>query len=227
VALGRAELFRELGIKVLEPPLHEGPVAGLAKAQTFLGWFLLADEPRPEARQAAAQLRELGLSRQMLLTGDRSAEARRIAASVGISDFRAEALPAQKMEIVLEQVRAGFKPLVVGDGINDALALKAGAVGAAMGAEGTDVALASADIVLMSNDLRRLATSLRLSRRCRSTIYTNVGIGMAWTLAIVAAAATGLLGPGGALNAAVLHNIGTLVVMANSGRLLRFQETTI
>src|SRR6185437_15463571 len=111
------------------------------------------------------------------------------------------------------------RPLVVGDGINDSLALKVGAVGVAMGARGTDVALASADIVLMTSDLRRLATCLRLSRRCRRTIHVNVAIGL------VGLAGTGMLGINVAIIAAVFHNLGTLVGMANAGRLLRFDDT--
>ena len=92
------------------------------------------------------------------------------------------------MDRVLARDRApGFRPLVVGDGINDSLALKAGAVGVAMGAQGTDVALASADLVLMTSDLRRLATCIRLSRRCRRTIHVNVAIGLGWTFVLVAA----------------------------------------
>src|SRR6185437_6502438 len=142
---------------------------------------------------------------------------RRIADQLAIPEVRAEALPAEKMEHVLNEVASGYRPLVVGDGINDALALKAGAVGVAMGAQGTDVALASADLVLMTNDLRRLGTCIRLSRRCRRTIHVNVGLGLGWTVAIVAAAAFGLLGASGALIAAVLHNTGTLAVMANAG----------
>jgi cation transport ATPase len=94
-----------------------------------------------------------------------------------------------------------------------------------MGASGTDVALASADLVLMTSDLRRLATAIRLSRHCRRTIYLNVGLGLGWTLAIVTLAASGLLGAEGALVAAVLHNAGTLAVIGNAGRLLRFDET--
>ncbi len=89
---------------------------------------------------------------------------------------------------------------------------------------GTDVALASADLVLMTNDLRRLGTCIRLSRRCRRTIYANVSIGLGWTVVIVAMAATGVLGASGAIIAALLHNVSTVVVMANAGRLLKFQE---
>lgn len=178
VLLGRAELFRELGVTAPPPPDHNGPVAGLAQGSQFLGWFLLADEPRPEAGAAIAELKALGLKRFILITGDRAPEAERIAKLVDIAEVRAAALPAQKMEFVLDEIAMGHRPLVVGDGINDALALKAGAVGVAMGARGTDVALASADLVLMTNDLRRLGTCVRLSRRCRRTIYVNVGLGL-------------------------------------------------
>jgi P-type E1-E2 ATPase len=186
--------------------------------------MLLADEPRPEARAAIADLRELGLRRQLLLTGDRAPVARRIADFLGLSNVRAEALPAQKMTCVLDEIAAGYRPMVVGDGINDSLALKVGAIGVAMGARGSDVALASADLVLMTNDLRRLGTCIRLSRRCRRTIYVNVGVGLGWTVVIVAAASTGVLGASGAIIAALLHNVSTFVVMANAGRLLKFQD---
>ena len=224
VALGRVELFDELGVEPSRPPSHDGPIAGLALGPKFLGWILLADELRPEAREAIANLRQLGLQRQSLLTGDRVAVTERIAAALDMQNVRAEALPADKMTFVLDEIKTGYRPLVVGDGINDSLALKVGAVGVAMGAQGSDVALASADLVLMTNDLRRLGTCIRLSRRCRRTIHTNVGIGLGWTVVIVACAATGVLGASGALVAALLHNFSTLAVMANAGRLLKFQE---
>ncbi len=225
IALGRVELFQELGIRSSPVPDHDGPIAGVSRGAQFLGWVLLADEKRPEAREAVNDLRDLGLQRQLLITGDRTSVARRIAESLGIAEVRAEALPAQKMAYVLDEVRAGYRPLVVGDGINDALALKAGAVGVAMGAQGTDVALASADLVLMTNDLRRLGTCIRLSRRCRRTIYVNVSVGLGWTIVIIALAAGGVLGASGPLIAAVMHNVSTLAVMGNAGRLLKFQET--
>jgi Zn2+/Cd2+-exporting ATPase len=224
VALGRVELFDELGVQHSTPPSHDGPIAGLALGSKFLGWMLLADQPRPEARAAIADLRQLGLERQSLLTGDRAAVARRVADLLGLQSVRAEALPAQKMSYVLDEINNGYRPMVVGDGINDSLALKVGAVGIAMGAQGSDVALASADLVLMTNDLRRLGTCIRLSRRCRRTIHVNVGVGLGWMVVIVACAAAGVLGASGALVAALLHNFSTLAVMANAGRLLKFQE---
>ena len=224
VGLGRVELFKELGVAISAPPDHDGPIVGVSRGDKFLGWMLLADEPRPEARAAIDELRELGLRRQVLLTGDRAPVAYRIADFLGLPNVRAEALPAQKMTYVLDEIKSGYRPMVVGDGINDSLALKVGAVGIAMGARGTDVALASADLVLMTNDLRRLGTCVRLSRRCRRTIYANVGIGLGWTVVIVAIAAVGGLGASGAIIAALLHNASTLVVMANAGRLLKFQE---
>ncbi|MBV9567100.1 MAG: cadmium-translocating P-type ATPase [Hyphomicrobiales bacterium] len=225
VALGRAALFAKLGITTPAPPSHDGPVVGVALAGRFLGWILLADEPRAEAAGASAELKALGLPRQLLLTGDREPVARRIAALIGIGDVQAQALPQDKLARVLAEISAGKRPLVIGDGINDSLALKAGAVGMALGARGSDIAAASADIVLVTDDLRRVPTCIRLSRHCRKTLAVNVALGLGWTLAVICAAATGTLGPNGALVAAVLHNIGTFGVLANAGRLLRFDET--
>jgi len=222
--LGRPELFEELSIPVPAAPVHDGPIAGLAAGGTFMAWLLLSDTPRREAAAAMTDLRDLGLERQILLTGDRVSVAEALAKSLGIPEFQAQALPADKLKRVMKESRSGFRPLVVGDGVNDSLALKAGAVGVAMGAGGSDIALASADLVLIGSDLRRLGTCIRLSRRCRQTLNVNVIVGLVWTLAIVAAAGTGLLGREGALVAAILHNASTLLVLANAGRLLRFHE---
>ena len=223
-ALGRPELFRLLGVTTSAVPEHDGPIAGLSLDGRFLGWLLLADSIKPEAQLALSELRELGLGRQVLLTGDRLSVAEHLAHKVGISEVQAQALPEDKLERVLSEIDNGFRPMVVGDGINDSLALKAGVVGVAMGAGGADIALASSDIVLIGSDLRRLGTCVRLSRECRHTLQVNVIIGLGWTLAIVAAAAFGWLGAAGAMIAAVLHNLSTLLVLGNAGRLLRFHE---
>ncbi|MFJ4588930.1 cation-translocating P-type ATPase [Pseudomonas moraviensis] len=223
-ALGRPELFAQLGITTTLVPEHDGPIAGLALHGEFLAWLLLADSTKPEARLALGELRELGLGRQLLLTGDRQSVARSLAQEVGLNEVQAQALPEDKLNRVLKEIDHGFRPMVVGDGINDSLALKAGVVGVAMGAGGADIALASADIVLIGSDLRRLGTCIRLSRQCRRTLQVNVVIGLGWTLAIVVFAAFGWLGAAGAMIAALLHNLSTLLVLGNAGRLLRFQE---
>ena len=223
-ALGRPELFAQLGIVTTTVPEHDGPIAGLALNGEFVAWLLLADSVKPEARFALSELRELGLGRQLLLTGDRQSVAESLAKEVGLHEVEAQALPEDKLNRVLKEIDNGFRPMVVGDGINDSLALKAGVVGVAMGAGGADIALASADIVLIGSDLRRLGTCVRLSRQCRRTLQVNVIIGLGWTLAIVVFAAFGWLGAAGAMIAALLHNLSTLLVLGNAGRLLRFQE---
>ncbi len=224
-ALGRPDLFTRLGVTAPEPPEHDGPIAGVSYGDKFLGWLLFADQLRPGAADAVRELRSLGIERMVMLTGDRTSVAQVVAAEIGIKDFQAEMLPEDKLARVRQEIRAGFRPMVVGDGINDSLALRAGAVGVAMGAQGADVALASADLALMTNDLHRLATCIRLSRRCRRTIYVNVGIGLAFTFGLTAMAAAGLLGLAAPIIAAVMHNLSTFLGLGNAGRVLLFDET--
>jgi Cd2+/Zn2+-exporting ATPase len=225
VALGRVDLFERLSVAVPTPPVYNGPIAGVSYGSRFLGWLLFHDQLRASAAPAVRDLRALGVERIMLLTGDRSAVAHQVASEVGIQTVNAEMLPEQKMDRVMEEIRIGYRPMVVGDGINDSLALRAGAVGVAMGAQGADVALASADLALMTNDLRRLGTCIRLSRRCRQTIYVNVGIGLGFTFVLTGLAAAGVLGIEAPIIAAVLHNVSTFLGLGNAGRLLLFDET--
>ncbi|HKJ73781.1 MAG TPA: HAD-IC family P-type ATPase, partial [Alphaproteobacteria bacterium] len=225
VALGRVNLFERLGVQTPPAPDYDGPIAGLSIDGKFLGWLLFLDQLRSGAGDAIRDLKSLGIDHMVLLTGDRTSVANRVAGELGIDDVFAEALPEQKMERVQEDVKAGHYPMVVGDGINDSLALRAGAVGVAMGAQGADVALASADLALMTNDLRRLGTCIRLSRRCRRTIYVNVGIGLVFTFGLVLLASFGVFGIEAPIIAAVLHNVGTFLGLGNAGRLLLFDET--
>jgi Zn2+/Cd2+-exporting ATPase len=224
-ALGRVDLFERISVSVPEVPHHDGPIAGLSLGRQFLGWLLFNDQLRPSAAPAITDLKALGVERIMLLTGDRSAAAEQVAAQVGIDSVNAEMLPEQKMDRVMQEIKGGYRPMVVGDGINDSLALRAGAVGVAMGAQGADVAMASADLALMTNDLRRLGTCIRLSRRCRRTIYVNVAIGLGFTFALTALAGAGTLGIEAPIIAALLHNVSTFLGIGNAGRLLLFDET--
>jgi Cd2+/Zn2+-exporting ATPase len=225
VALGRIDLFQRLDIAVPSPPEHDGPIAGVSQDKRFLGWLLFHDELRASADAAVRDLKSLGIERIMLLTGDRAAVAHQVAKQVGITTVNAEMLPEQKMDRVREEINLGYRPMVVGDGINDSLALRAGAVGVAMGAQGADVAMASADLALMTNDLRRLGTCVRLSRQCRRTIYVNVAIGLGFTFVLTALAAAGVLGIEAPIIAALLHNVSTFLGLGNAGRLLLFDET--
>ena len=220
--LGRHALLAEHVAALPEPVTRgQGPCVGLALGGRLVAWFEFADVLRPEAQDALADLRELGLRRHALLTGDRAPVAHALASSIGIETVMAEALPHEKLEFVIDEMKAGRHPLVVGDGLNDLLAIKAGTTSIAMGERGIDIAVASADIVLLDDDLRRIATCVRLGRRCRRTATLNAAIGLGWTVAVIAVAALGLVG---AVTVALLHNLGTFVVIANAGRLLRIDE---
>jgi Cu+-exporting ATPase len=176
VAFGRPDLRVQSGLTPPELPAHDGPIAGVGRGRTFLGWLLFADQPRREAPAALADLRRLGLERQMLLTGDRTDVARRIGSQLGIVEIRAEALPEQKMRHVLAEIEAGHLPMVVGDGINDSPALATAVIGIAL-ASGTDVAMEAADIVIMrSDDLLAVPASLSLAR----TIFNRIKLNLVW-----------------------------------------------
>jgi cation transport ATPase len=225
VALGRADLFARLGMQTPAPPAHNGPIAGVSCNGRFLGWLLFIDQLRSSAGEAVQDLKSLGIEHMVLLTGDRAAVAQQVAEEIQINEVCAEMLPEQKMDRVMLEIKNGRRPMVVGDGINDSLALRAGAVGVAMGSQGADVALASADLALMTNDLRRLGTCIRLSRRCRRTIYVNVAIGLGFTFGLIVLSGAGVLGIEAPIIAALLHNLSTFLGLGNAGRLLLFDET--
>jgi len=185
------------------------------------GCFLLADRIRPEARQALEDLRALGLTRTVLLTGDRRQVAEQIGRDLAVDRIVAEVLPEQKLEVVRAERDAGHLVMVVGDGVNDALALARSDVGIALGAAASDVALRSADVALLADDLGRLPMAVRLARRTRTTIHHNVLLGAGTSILFVWLASVGIVAP---LFAAVLHNVGALLVITNSARLLAGTE---
>jgi len=217
VLLGRTGLLTAQGIAVPPAPAHEGPVVALALGGQWQAWLRLSDRPRAEASEALRELRALGFERQVLCTGDRHAVADAIGAQLGLSEVHAEALPADKLARVRREIIAGHQPVVVGDGINDALALKAGVVGIAVGGRSSDVAAASADIALIDGNLRRLSQAVRLARTCRISILISLTIAAAWTVLIIILAAAGLISP---FAAAILHNVGTVAVILNAGRII-------
>ncbi|MFH0911993.1 MAG: cation-translocating P-type ATPase [Planctomycetota bacterium] len=186
-----------------------------------IGWIGLEDHARPEARQATEALKEIGIRNITMLTGDRWGVARRVAAELGCTDVVAECLPEQKLELVEGMKKRGLKVAVIGDGINDAPALAAGDLGIAMGAAGNDIAVNSASIALMSNDLRRLPFLIRLSRLVRRIVYQNLLFGVVFIVAGIALSSFGKLTP---VQAAILHCLGSLPVIFNSARIVRYGE---
>jgi len=227
ILVGRDTFLDENNISlanVPDPNLHEEQgfsTLYVAKDGKCLGWIGLQDKTRPEARHAIESLRDIGIKRITMLTGDRNEVAKRVAAELGCTDFKAQCLPQDKLAIV-EQIKAeGHTVVVVGDGINDAPALAAGHLGIAMGAAGSDVAINSASIALMSDDLKRLPFLIMLSRKTRGLINQNLGFGVLFITMGIAAATAGLLET---MFAAFLHFAGSLIVVFNSARLVRFGE---
>jgi len=227
IIVGRDTFLKENKVDIAnvpDPGLHEEQgfsTLYVAKDGKCMGWIGLQDKTRPEARQAVDELLRTGVKRMTMLTGDRQEVADRVAAELGCTDVKAQCLPTDKLQIVEQVKRDGHTVAVVGDGINDAPALAAGDLGIAMGAAGSDVAINSASIALMSDDLRRLPFLVRLSRKTRGVITQNLSFGIMFIILGVAGASAGWLS---AVYAAVLHFLGTLIVVFNSARLVRYGE---
>jgi Cd2+/Zn2+-exporting ATPase len=200
---------------VVEP--SRGIAVWVACDQRVLGWLELADTPRPEAAAALRGLRALGAKRLVLLTGDREQVAARVAEELGFDAYEAEVLPERKAELVAEEQAAGRRVMMVGDGVNDALALRSADVGVAVGAVINEVALGGADIALMGNNLARLPQMVDLANRTRRTVNLNVFVGVGFSVLMLTLAAMGLISP---LLGALLHNGGAIFVVVNSARLL-------
>ncbi len=165
-------------------PSEATPSSGPGKDWEAVGFIAVSDTLRADAAETVADLREMGVARIAILTGDNRDVAEAIAAKVGLQDVYSELLPEQKVEIV-ENLRETGTVAMVGDGINDAPALATSDLGIAMGGAGTDVALETADIVLMSDDLGKLPFMLRLSRRARDIVRQNIYVSVAAILTLV------------------------------------------
>jgi Cd2+/Zn2+-exporting ATPase len=227
IMVGRDTFLKEKNVNisnVSDPALHEEQgfsTLYIAKDSKCIGWIGLQDKTRPEAKHAVSELLDIGIKRVTMLTGDREEVANRVAAELNCTDFKAHCLPQDKLSIVEDMKKDGHTVAVVGDGINDAPALAAGDLGIAMGAAGSDVAINSASIALMSNDLKRLPFLVRLSRKTRTVINGNLFFGIVFIILGVVAAALAWLP---AVYAAVLHFAGSLIVVFNSARLVRYGE---
>jgi Zn2+/Cd2+-exporting ATPase len=227
VLVGRAQWLKDNGVdsgfeKTVDLKETEGwSLIFVARDGKCVGWVGLQDQTRAEARAALVELKEAGVRRIAMVSGDRQPVATRVAAEIGCEEARGECLPQNKVEFVRGVKARGYRVAVVGDGVNDAPALAAGDIGIAMGAAGSEVAIHSATIALMNNDLRRLPFLVKLSRSTRAVINQNFLFGVLFIIVGLTAASFGYLNP---IVAALLHNVGSLIVIFNSARLVRKGE---
>jgi Cd2+/Zn2+-exporting ATPase len=182
------------------------------------GYLAVADTVRPATRAVLAALRQEGVERTVMLTGDNQATARAIAALAGVDDFEAELLPEDKVAAIERLLAQHGAVAMVGDGVNDAPALARATVGIAMGAAGSDTALETADVALMADDLFKLPFAVRLSRQARAIIRQNVALALGIKAIFLVLALAGLA----TLWMAVFADVGaSLIVTLNGMRLLR------
>src|SRR5690554_5044755 len=182
----------------------------------YLGVIGLMDTPRASAKPMIARLRELGITRMIMISGDNQSVADAVAKEVGLDEARGDLMPHDKVEYIkqLDQVA------MVGDGVNDAPAMAHAAVGIAMGAAGSDTALETAEIALMGDDLSKLPYAVGLSRKTSAIIRQNLWMSLGMVAFLIPATLFGLaIGP-----AVALHEGSTLLVVANALRLLAYRD---
>lgn len=217
VIVGNSRYISSLGLKLPGNIEQQGTLSWVVKNNVVLGAIVFRDILRSDANDTVKKLRELGVKEVTVLTGDNENEAKRVMADADIDTMFSELLPEQKLEKVKE-ARKNHIVAVVGDGINDSLALSEADVGIAMGAMGSDTAIQSADISLMNNSLDNLPFVVELSRKTKATIYQNIIIAFSISFVMMVLAATGLVTP---LVGAFLHNIGAFVILINSGKITK------
>ena len=176
VACGNDKLMRHIGVEPI--PCHSaGTIIHVAIDGSYAGHIVISDIVKDDAADAIRALRKAGVERTVMLTGDREKVARSVASSLGIDEVYSELLPSDKVdkvESLLREKSGSARLAFVGDGINDAPVLSRSDIGIAMGALGSDAAIEAADVVLMDDDPMKIATAIRISRKCLRIVYQNI-----------------------------------------------------
>ena len=228
VAAGNPKLLAELGIHLpaqaqtaAERWLQEGCTVIYCGVDGRLAGFLaLSDTLRPQAAQTIRRTQAAGVE-PVLLTGDNANAAQHIAGQLGIPEVQWSCLPEDKLAYIDASQQKGQPVCMIGDGINDAPALKKAFVGIAMGGVGSDIAVDAADIALVNDDIQELPHLLRLARRMMFTIKCNLTFSMALNFVAIVLAILGILNP---VVGALVHNAGSVVVIINAAFLLQWKE---
>ncbi len=231
VHIGKPVLFSELPDSALPAAVDEANRQLVANGRTtmvvrqgarFLGVLGVMDTPRPVAGQVMAELRQLGIERLIMISGDNQQVADAVAKTVGLTEARGDLMPEQKVEAIKKLRQEHGKVAMVGDGVNDAPAMANATVGIAMGAAGSDVALETADVALMADDLAQLPFAVGLSRSSSRIIKQNLWVSLGVVVVLIPATIFGL----GIATAVLFHEGSTLIVVANALRLLAYKGKT-
>ena len=226
VAAGNEKLMQRVGTpisgtnEIKDYPDAGSTVVYVAIDGKFAGYVVLSDTLREDSPVMIEKVKSLNIT-PVLLTGDNPNAAGSIAGKVGITNFKSGCLPEDKLGIIADMQTAGDEVCMIGDGINDAPALKKANVGIAMGGVGSDIAIDVADIALVDDEIKELPHLLELSKKMMRTIKVNMSFSMALNFLAITLAITGLLGP---VVGALVHNAGSVAVIINSALLLKWKK---
>ena len=210
VAAGNDKLMQRLGVEYV-PCRSAGTVIHVALDGQYAGHILISDLEKEDMREALAALRDAGVEKTIMLTGDAESAAKQVAERVGIDEYHSELLPGdkvEKVEALLRNLAGNEKLAFVGDGINDAPVLSRADIGIAMGALGSDAAIEAADVVLMDDDPMKIAKAIKISRKCLRIVYQNITFALAVKFACLILGALGLAG----MWAAIFADVGVMVL---------------
>ena len=204
---GNGKLMEKFGADWHECRLG-GTVIHISRGAEYLGHIVISDDIKPEAKKAIARLKELGVKKTVMLTGDSEKVAASVAKEVGADEYRAGLLPGDKVDAIETILSSGNHAAFAGDGINDAPVLTRADIGIAMGAIGSDAAIESADIVLMDDDLQRLPEAIQLSRKTMNIVRQNIAFALGVKLLILLLGALGVAG----MWTAVFGDVGVMIL---------------
>lgn len=210
VAAGNEKLMDRLGIKAKDV-CESGTVVHMAVNGEYAGYILISDKLKPTAKAAIKALKQAGIKKTVMLTGDRESTAQEVARELGIDEVYSELLPADKVakvEEVLADKSDKEKLAFVGDGINDAPVLSRADIGIAMGALGSDAAIEAADIVLMDDDPLKIAKAIKISRKCIRIVYQNIYFAIGIKVICLALGAVGIAN----MWVAIFADVGVMVL---------------
>ena len=221
VAAGNLKLMKKLGIEAHD--CHSvGTIIHVAVDGSYVGHIVISDVVKPESKAAISALKESGVQKTVMLTGDSESIATKVASELGIDEFHAGLLPEDKVRIVESLLNDKEKLAFVGDGINDAPVLTRADLGIAMGAMGSDAAIEAADIVLMDDNPMKIAKAIKISRKCLRIVYQNIVFALAVKFACLILGALGITN----MWAAIFADVGVMVIaVLNAIRALKVSNT--